>query len=210
MVLIAGGVDNNGNALASAELYQPGSLSPPSLVSIAISPNNPSIPLGSTQRLTAVGTFSDNSTQALASANWSSSDTSITVLSDDATDHGNALGVAQGTATVTACTGGEKRVRNHFIIPTAGTFSATGALNVARYLETATLLNNGQVLMAGGCNEVALSAAELFNPTTGTFTDTGSLNTARDVHGATLLPNGSVLISGGGNSGGATASAELY
>ena len=104
-VLFAGGKDNNGNVLASAELYQPPTLTPPGLVSIAVSPTNSSTPLGSGQQLTATGTFSDNSTQVLTSATWSSSDTSIAVLSNDATNHGNAYGVAQGTATVIACTG---------------------------------------------------------------------------------------------------------
>ncbi len=104
-VLFAGGEDNNGNVLASAELYQPGTFAPPSLVSIAVTPANPSTPLGSGQPLTAIGTFNDNSTQILASATWSSSDTSIVILSNDATDRGNAYGVAQGTATVSACTG---------------------------------------------------------------------------------------------------------
>ena len=81
----------------------------------------------------------------------------------------------------------------------------------ARY-HTATLLNNGMVLVAGGYNtqyHVALASAELYNPATGTFTPTGSLNTARYCHTATLLNNGMVLIAGGGLHG-TLASAELY
>ena len=34
--------------------------------------------------------------------------------------------------------------------PATGTFTPTGSLNTARYSHTATLLNNGMVLMAGG------------------------------------------------------------
>ena len=34
--------------------------------------------------------------------------------------------------------------------PATGTFTPTGSLNTARALHTATLLNNGMVLMAGG------------------------------------------------------------
>jgi N-acetylneuraminic acid mutarotase len=92
--------------------------------------------------------------------------------------------------------------------PATGTFTPTGSLNTARYYHTATLLNNGMVLIAGG--EGGLSTAELYNPATGTFTATGSLNTGRAYHTATLLSNGMVLIAGGEGSSGYLASAELY
>jgi len=91
-----------------------------------------------------------------------------------------------------------------------------GSLNTARGYQTATLLNNGQVLVAGGYGEYnnALANAELYNPITGTWTATGSLKTARYIHTATLLANGQVLVMGGygslGASYGALASAELY
>ena len=78
---------------------------PPGLVSIVISPADPSISGGSSQRFTATGTFNDSSSQTLVSATWSSSDLSITILSNDATNYGDAMGVGQGTATVSACTG---------------------------------------------------------------------------------------------------------
>ena len=82
----------------------------------------------------------------------------------------------------------------------------TGSLNTARHNHTATLLNNGMVLMAGGytATDGYLASAELYNPATGTFTPTGSLNTARDCHTATLLNNGMVLMAGGYNGPAAT------
>ncbi len=49
--------------------------------------------------------------------------------------------------------------------PATGTFSyATGSMNAARYLDTATLLNNGRVLMAGGFPVSSLNSAELYEP----------------------------------------------
>lgn len=51
---------------------------PPILVSIAVAPANSSIMLGTTEQLTATGTFSDGSTQDLTnSASWSSANSSL-------------------------------------------------------------------------------------------------------------------------------------
>ena len=85
-------------------------------------------------------------------------------------------------------------------------------MNTARYSDTATLLDNGQVLVAGGKGAGGtLSSAELYNPTTNTWSATGSLNTARYYDTATLLNNGQVLVAGGDNEfSGTLSSAELY
>ena len=70
----------------------------------------------------------------------------------------------------------------------------------ARCEQTATLLNNGNVLVAGGYNPTtAIAGAELYVPATGTFTATGSLTSARFFQTATLLNNGNVLVAGGAN-----------
>ncbi len=80
-------------------------------------------------------------------------------------------------------------------------FRPTGDMVEARYYHTATLLQNGKVLVVGGDppDEWASRAtAELYDPLAGTFQLTGSMSTGRDEHTATLLPNGNVLITGGG------------
>ena len=77
-------------------------------------------------------------------------------------------------------------------------FEATGAMGTARAAHTATLLQNGKVLIAGGFNSTdVLATAELFDPATGTFTPTGAMTTSRFSHTATLLANGKVLVTGG-------------
>ena len=87
-------------------------------------------------------------------------------------------------------------------------------MNVARYAHTATLLANGEVLVAGGDNSTvgssSLASAELYNPATGAWTLTGSMNVPRESHQAVRLQNGQVLVAGGQNSSGTLASAELY
>jgi Galactose oxidase, central domain len=109
------------------------------------------------------------------------------------------------------------------------TFVATGKMHGARVDATATFLQDGKVLIAGGSpdqvlTEPVLASAELYDPTTGEFTPTGSMATARTDATATLLPDGRVLIAGGwgcpntrmcspddtASGGGALASAELY
>ena len=102
--------------------------------------------------------------------------------------------------------------------PATGTWTLTGSMHTVRVQHTATLLQNGQVLVAAGYNENIsppfLASAELYNPSTGSWTSTGSLHTARIYHTMTLLPNGQVLVTGGYNVTFSTinilASAELY
>jgi hypothetical protein len=104
-VLITGGMDNNNNVLAQSELYQPGNLILPGLVSIAVAPPTLFIPVDSEQRFSAVGTFSDSTIQILASATWSSSDNTIATVTNDASDYGHAYGVGPGPVIFNACAG---------------------------------------------------------------------------------------------------------
>ncbi len=76
------------------------------LVSVTLSPANPSIPLGTNQQFKATGTFSDGTTQDLtSSATWASSDVSVATVSNSAGSQGLATSVTQGTSTITATSG---------------------------------------------------------------------------------------------------------
>jgi len=87
--------------------------------------------------------------------------------------------------------------------PTTGTFAPTGSLTAIRWGKTATLLQDGRVLVAGGYNcgdagsDGVWASAELYDPGTGTFSATGSMDEPRSRHTATLLADGRVLITGG-------------
>jgi hypothetical protein len=90
-------------------------------------------------------------------------------------------------------------------------------MTTARGSHTATLLNDGTVLLAGGFNGngQGLSSAEIYNSVNGKFTATGTMVAARYVHTATLLPGGEVYIAGGRScetcmSNPAAMTAEVY
>jgi len=92
--------------------------------------------------------------------------------------------------------------------PATGKSTATGSLRTYRVFHTATLLNNGKVLIAGGSDGFnSSSSTELYDPSTGQWSDSGSLVNPRWGHTAILLGDGKVLFVGGV---GVDTSAELY
>jgi N-acetylneuraminic acid mutarotase len=87
-------------------------------------------------------------------------------------------------------------------------FTPTGSVSAPRYGHTATLLQNGKVLMAGGSNGTTAAPGEqLYDPANGTWMPTGSLHVSRYRHTATVLFDGKVLVAGGSFD---IASAEIY
>jgi hypothetical protein len=103
--------------------------------------------------------------------------------------------------------------------PSTGVFASAGKMTASREEHTATLLTNGQVLIAGGATATEVMAtAELYDPAMGMFAGTDSMATPRTGHSATLLQDGTVLVSGGDQSDGSVipvipvylSSAEIF
>ncbi len=97
--------------------------------------------------------------------------------------------------------------------PATGRFSKTGSMTTFRDQHTATLLEDGRVLVIGGGGEgyASSKSADVYDPATGTFSKTGSLKTGRWLHTATLLRDGRVLVTGGRSPQDSVYdSAELY
>jgi hypothetical protein len=233
-VLVAGGFDGGGNALASAEIYYPASrvfaaippmiagrgdhtatlftLGAVSRVLLAGGRGDWSggTPLSSTEIFDpAAGTFTAGPPMAAARFNHTS-----TLL-----DNGKVL-VAGGTTM-----GGLATKAFTIYTPSAGggSFSPEDVDTMAapRSSHTASKLthgpNQGKVLIAGGVQSAgyAQQSAELFDPGTNKFSSAGgNMKYNRAFHTATVLGNGDVLIAGGGNGAAAGdltwATTEIY
>jgi hypothetical protein len=218
-VLVAGGVDNSKNTLASAELYDStgGTFAATGSLVTARSEHTATL-LNSGEVLVAGGL--DGNGKALASAElYDPTSGTFTATGSLVTARSGqtATLLNDGTVLITGGLGsnGQPLASAEIYNPTSGTFAATtGAMTTARSAQAATLLSDGRVLITGGLvsPKQPLASAEIYDPATGTFTATsGSMAAARSAHTATLLANGQVLVAGGvDGSGNALASAEIF
>src|SRR5262249_31069906 len=130
-----------------------------SLLSITVTPANPTIGLGKTVQLTATGSFDDGTVSDLSSvAVWTVGATAR----GSVTSSGLATSLATGPNTVTATVG---------VAAGSTTVSGAGPTHARKQDMTATRLLDGRVLIVGGLDGTSPTATtELFDPATGRFT----------------------------------------
>jgi len=104
--------------------------------------------------------------------------------------------------------------------PKIGTWSLVAPMSVARARQTATLLADGEVLVAGGATTYhgetgsVTASAEIFDPRSNSWRAAMPMSKPRYVDGAVLLDDGRVLVAGGwystSNSDPSHDTAEIY
>jgi N-acetylneuraminic acid mutarotase len=195
-VLVAGGMTTAGVPFASAEIYDPMSNTASSAGTMA------------TARYLAVATLLPNGKVLVSGGISTMPQTAVASaeLYDPATNTWSSAGaLVTGRYYVTQTLLPNRKVLvvggvNGNALPafaelydvTSNTWSVAG-LAGSRGQATATLLSNGQVLVAGGYGP----SAQLYDPATNRFLSLPSLGVSRSAATATLLPSGKVLLAGG-------------
>ena len=96
-------------------------------------------------------------------------------------------------------------------------WSGVDGLGTGRYNHTATVLQDGRVLVAGGYNNAPVGTARIYDPASGGWSDAAAMKVARQGQAAVRLQSGKVLVAGGyaggesaGSPSGYTRTAEVY
>ena len=135
----------------------------PVLTSIAVTPTNPSITVGSPQQFTATGTYSDGSHQDLTnSATWTSSIPSVATISST----GLATGVVPGSTTIQAAVGS---------INGSTSLTVTGGFSISPRAAAVTFTQTQQFTATSGFGSVTWSVDGVVggSPSSGTITTNG-------------------------------------
>jgi hypothetical protein len=157
-----------------------------SLVSIAVTPADPSIAKGTSQQFTAIGTYSDNSTQNVTkTAAWSSSNTSVAAISNAA----GSIGLATASAGVGATT----------ITAASGSVSGTTILTV----NPATLVS---LSITPASPSIGKGASQQFT-VTGAYSDGSTQNLTNAMTWSSSSTSVATISNAAGSIGLATASA---
>ncbi len=174
----------------------------PALVSIAVTPSNPSIAAGTQQQFTASGTYSDGSHQNLtSSATWTSSAPPVATISSG----GLATAVAAGGTTIQAASGSITGSTGLTVTATPNfTLSASPAsLNVGQGNQVTSTI---ATTISGGFNSsISLSASGMpssttvsFNPSTIPAPGSGNSTMTITVGSSTLVGTYPITVTGNG------------
>jgi N-acetylneuraminic acid mutarotase len=98
--------------------------------------------------------------------------------------------------------------------PESRTFHEVASLSEPRAQHTATLLEDGRVIVIGGAGntrgEHSLASAELFDPNSEDFAPAGTLTAPRGNHRALPFADGRVIALGGYDAFGEIATTEIF
>ena len=220
-ILIAGGIDETGATLQTADLFEA------SLGNSLVAANSMSV-----VRASHTATLLSNGCVLAVGGNAAASDAVAPSASASAEIYNTATGLWVGAPSLTTARynhtatllnsgvvlicGGQDSSGNalascEFYTPTSCTTGSFGTpLNLlqGRYNHTATLLKDGKVWFAGGINpsltppaeRAYLSTTERYNPASNAFQSAPPLIEARAYHTATMMGDGKVLVVGGYNS----------
>lgn len=213
-VLVAGGRDTLGRALAGAELFDPTSGKWEQLRTMdearwnhtaVLLPNGKVLVTGGTQALILDERLLGSSELFdPATSRWSTTGRMARLRAEH-----TATLLPSGKVLVAGGIGGNEGVELYD--PMSGSFAAAAPLIELRQNHTAVLLPTGQVLVAGGIGAAGtLDSVELYNPQTNQWKAGQSMLRPRYGHAATLLANGKLLISAGSNVHDHLSSTELY
>ena len=158
----------------------------PTLTTVTVGPTGFNLPVGSTQQMTATGTYNDGSTKTFTSGVvWTSSDGSVATVSSS----GQVTGIAAGTATITAQSGtitgtasitvALTNVTGVTISPTTGNVKANGG--TVTFMALATISGSSkpvdvsaQVNWTIGPDAASFTLLQNVTPETVTTTSTSS------------------------------------
>jgi len=188
----------------------------PVLQSIELSPSPAIAGVGIARPLTATGIYTDGTRADVSrEAVWSSANTGVASVAGGLVT-GATLGVTQIAATIGQVSA------NVDLSVTANTWTAVKSMRAPRFRHTATLLQDGRVLVVGGMDSINTSlsvvTAEIYDPVTDAWASAAPMPASRSMHQAVLLSSGKVLIFAGlanddtrlGYSGWPTTTCFLY
>lgn len=209
-ILLVGGFDQVGNAVAETEKFCRNVVTGVETVSIGPSLGTArgwhTATLVGGKVLITGGTTSLTSTSGLSSAELydPATDQLAPLPSMAAGRYGHTATELPSNRVLVAGGDGATPSTAQVFDAAAGTFGATISMNASRRFHTAALFDTDRVLIAGGdsgvFDAVALSSAEQFTPSE-SFVSIGGNMTANRAYATatTLLPSGDVLIVGGTN-----------
>ena len=200
-VLVVGGSDASGNALASAELYDPSTGKWSSAGPLLVARVDHTATLLQSGKLLVAGGCNSSCVTAIGdselydptSNKWATTGALLTARA-----YHTATLLGNGEILIAGGTSGTVLSSSELYNPSTGKWQFAPSMAYARINHATTLLHSGKVLVTGGTtSRYPISSTELYDPSANTWTKTGTMVTGRYGHTATLLTDNTVLVAGG-------------